>query len=125
MSICCRFVQAPFVSLFLFGIYLLGTLAHGVSNFKNKPQEAASLQQVCTCREVSVASFCRACYQEDDTCHTFWPCIMDSFGSNSTKTPGQEVMPLCVTHICMLATGHSLGACRIGKAGSDWTRPAP
>ena len=32
----------------LFGVYLLATLVHGVSNFKNKPKEAESLQQVCT-----------------------------------------------------------------------------
>ena len=38
--------QAPFVAVVLFGVYLLATLAHGVSTFKNKPKEAESLQQV-------------------------------------------------------------------------------
>ena len=46
-SICCPCLQAPFVGVILFGFYLLATLAHGVSSFKDKPQEAASLQQVC------------------------------------------------------------------------------
>ncbi len=47
-SICDWYLQAPFVGVILFGVYLLATLAHGVSNFKDKPQEAASLHQVCT-----------------------------------------------------------------------------
>ena len=39
-------LQAPFGGIVLFGVYLLATLAHGVANFKNCPQEAENLQKV-------------------------------------------------------------------------------
>ena len=39
-------LQAPFGGIVLFGVYLLATLAHGVANFKNCPQEAENLQRV-------------------------------------------------------------------------------
>lgn len=39
-------LQAPLAGLVLFGLYLLGLLAHGVSTYRDCPEEAAALQQV-------------------------------------------------------------------------------
>ncbi len=117
-SICGRSLQAPFLGIVLFGVYLLATLAHGVSNFKDKPQEAASLQQVCI---------------KQASCHIPPPNLPSRQRSAPSDTSlycklalsersRQVYMHIVSRARSMLDAGHSLGARRTGKAGRHRTR---
>ena len=116
-SICGRCLQAPFLGIVLFGVYLLATLAHGVSNFKDKPQEAASLQQVCI-KQASCHMFPRICHP-DNAAHLL---TLHSTVSWHYQRSRQVYMHIVSRAMSMLDAGHSLGARRTGKAGRHRTR---
>ncbi len=50
--------QAPLIAVGLFGVYSVSALAYGLLTFRDCPEEAASLQQVCHRAVAAMAIIC-------------------------------------------------------------------